>query len=164
MPLGFRPATPDDEPFLRAMLYEAVYWRSIRTGTGPPFEEGMAAAGVGDSISDWGLRSGDTAVICESDSIPAGAVWYRFYDESNAIRGYVDERTPVIVIAVASEHRRRGIGTRLMNAIIDRARKSGIPRLSLMVSGDNPARALYDKCGFVVSAEAGDSYLMIRDV
>ena len=164
MSLEFRDATSDDEPFLRTMLYEAVYWRSIQRNASPRFDEGMEAPGVGNAIAGWCRRVGDTAVICELDSIPVGAAWYRFYDESNAIRGFVDVQTPVIVIAVASHNRRRGIGTRLMTALIEKASERGIRRVSLMVSSDNHAHALYKKCGFHISANVGDSYVMIRDV
>ena len=109
-----------------------------------------------------GEREGDTAIIGVVESIPVGAAWYRFYRTSNAIRGYIDEITPVLVLAVAPEHRRRGIGTKLLTNLIERAAERGIHRLSLMVSDDNPAYALYKKCGFREYASEGDSNLMIR--
>ena len=164
MSLLLRAATCDDMPFLREMLYEAVYWRSIPRKDNPPFDEGLAAPGVCNALDDWGDREGDTAIIAVFDSIPVGAAWYRFYRTSNAIRGYIDEITPVLVLAVAPEHRRRGIGTRLLTCLIERASERGIHRLSLMVSNDNHAYALYKKCGFQVHANEGDSRLMIRHV
>ena len=163
-PLAIRRGTRDDLPFLRRMLYEAVYWRSIQRNVNPPFDEGLAASGVCNALDDWGSRVGDTALIFDSDSTPAGAAWYRFYNETNAIRGYLDEETPVIVLAVVSEYRRQGIGTMLITALLERASRRGTRRVSLMVSSDNHAHALYEKCGFRVCANTGDSYLMTREV
>ena len=163
MSLSLRDAGCDDMPFMRKMLYEAVYWRSISHDENPTFEEGLAAPGVSNALDDWGERGGDTAIIALSDSIRVGAAWYRFYQASNAIRGYIDENTPVVVIGVAPEHRRHGIGERLVTSLIKRASARGIRRLSLMVSNDNHAYALYKKCGFKVYSITGDSRLMIRD-
>ena len=159
-----RVATRDDLPFLREMLYEAVYWRSIAQKNNPPFDEGLAAPGVGNALDDWGEREGDTAIIAVLDSIPVGAAWYRFYSTSNAIRGYIDEITPVLVLAIAREHRRSGIGTRLLAGLIERASERGINRLSLMVSNDNHAYGLYKKLGFRVYANEESSCLMVRQM
>jgi len=164
MALLLRAATCDDVPFLREMLYEAVYWRSISHKDNPPVDEGLAAPGVSNALDDWCEREGDTAIVAVLDSIPVGAAWYRFYRTSNAIRGYIDEITPVLVIAVAREHRRCGIGTSLLTCLIERASEQGIHRLSLMASNDNHAYALYKKCGFQVYANADSSRLMVRHV
>lgn len=164
MALLLRGATGDDLPFLREMLYEAVYWRSISQKNNPPFDEGLAAPGVGNALDGWGEREGDTAVIAVLDSMPIGAAWYRFYGTSNAIRGYIDEVTPVLVLAVARAHRRGGIGTRLLAGLIERASERGIDRLSLMVSNDNHAYGLYEKLGFRVYANGEGSRLMVRRV
>ena len=83
------------------MLHEAVYRRSILHNDTPPFDAGLAAPGVCSALNDWGNRSGVTALICVRDTVPVGAAWHRFYAETNAIRGYVDEETPVVMIAVA---------------------------------------------------------------
>lgn len=164
MALLLRVATCDDMPLLRTMLYEAVYWRSILRKDNPPLDEGLSALGVSNAIDDWDERKGDTAVIAVLDSIPVGAAWYRFYRTANAIRGFIDEATPVLVLAVTAEHRRCGVGTRLVTGLIERASEQGTHRLSLMVSNDNPAYALYKRCGFQVYANEGDSHLMIRHV
>ena len=164
MPLVLRIATHNDLPFLREMLYQAVYWRSIPRNENPPFEEGLGRPGVSCALDGWGNRKGDTGVIASRDAIPVGAAWYRFYREPNVIRGYIDEATPVLVLAVAPEHRRHGIGTALITRLIELASEQGMHRLSLMVSGDNHAYALYEKCGFRVHSETGDSCLMIRDL
>lgn len=146
--------------FMREMLYEAVFWRP--NPNKPSFEEGLAYPGVSNALVDWGGRIGDTAVITLLDSTPAGAAWYRFYNEDNFIRGYINETIPAIVIAVHKDYRRQGIGEKMIEWLIDHASKHNIHNLSLMVSKDNHAIKLYRKCGFQEYADKGDSFLMLR--
>ena len=90
-------------PFLREMLYEAIFWRAgVKK---PSFEEGLAYPDSVKEIADWGEREGDTAVIATVNSIPVGAAWYRFWTDSNFTNGYIDENTPVLGIAVHKAYR-----------------------------------------------------------
>lgn len=157
-------ATRNDLPFLQEMLYQAVYWRTISQGTNPPFDEGMAAAGVSTALQSWGERPGDTGVVANVGSTPAGAAWYRFHTQSNAVRGYIDDSTPVVVIAVVAEYRNQGVGTLLLEWLIREASRQKIGRLSLMVSNDNDAFHLYRKLGFQDHAIVDDSRLMVRNL
>lgn len=157
-----REAQLSDLPFLRKMLYEAVFWR---TGAGKPsLEEGLAYPDVSKSLADWGNRDGDTAVVATADSSPVGAAWYRYWSDDNFIRGYVDERTPVLVIAVQRDYRRQGIGADMIAWLIDRAASQSIRSISLCVSKDNHALRLYRRQGFLEYADTGDSYLMVRRI
>lgn len=69
-------------------------------------------------------------------------------------------------IAVLPDHRRQGIGARLLRAAERWAREEGLARMSLEVLDDNPARRLYEREGFEDKArymvkpldETGDSY------
>jgi len=164
MTIQLRASETSDLPFLREMLYEAVYWRAIANATNPPFEEGLTAAGVGNDFMNWGEREGDIAVVARVDAHRAGAAWYRLYTEDTAIRGYIDDTIPVLVIAVQRGYRRQGIGTLLIEWLIDHASTQHIQHISLMVSKDNPALQLYRKCGFHDYAERGDSVLMVRNI
>lgn len=52
-------------------------------------------------------------------------------------------------MGVASSHRRRGIGERLVTAALERSRAAGLERVELEVFRSNgPAIALYEKLGF----------------
>jgi L-amino acid N-acyltransferase YncA len=54
-------------------------------------------------------------------------------------------------MAVAKAHRGKGIGRRLMEAVIDKARRNGIEKIELSVYSTNQgAAALYLSAGFVV--------------
>ena len=151
-----------DIPFLRKMLYEAVFWRA--SANKPSFEEGLAYPDVSNALADWGERDGDAAVVATMDSSPVGAAWYRFWTDSNFTNGYIEEITPVLAIAVHSDYRHQGIGRRMIEWLIDRASKDAIQQISLSVSKDNVALELYRQQGFLEVADKGDAYLMVRKI
>jgi GNAT superfamily N-acetyltransferase len=131
---------------LPQMLYTALDWRS--NGTLPPFEFVVAHPQVRIFHEGWG-RAGDAALVAEEHDRVVGLVWYRLFTAAEHGEGFVDERTPEVAIAVIDGCRGRGIGTALMEAIHDRARRDGVVRLSLSVDRDNPARRLYLRLGYV---------------
>jgi ribosomal protein S18 acetylase RimI-like enzyme len=164
MNIILRKSEHPDIPFLKEMLYESVFWRSIASANGPQFEEGLADPEVSKALTNWEERDGDIAVIALVDSNPAGAAWFRFYNDDNFIRGYIEETIPALVIAVHRDYRRQGIGEKMIDWLIDHASKHNIQKISLMVSKDNHAINLYRKCGFLDYADTGDSLLMLRTI
>jgi len=70
----------------------------------------------------------------------------------------------VLVTAIKENYRRQGIGTKLVDWLIDYALEHNIRQMSLMVSKDNHAIHLYKKCGFLEYADKGDSLLMLRKI
>ena len=162
MNILLRDSQHSDIPFLRKMLYEAVFWRA--SVNKPSFEEGLAYPDVSKALADWGKRDGDTAVVATINSIPVGAAWYRFWTDSNFTRGYLDENTPELVIGVHSDYRHQGIGTKMIEWLIDYASKHSIQRISLSVSKDNYAMNLYKQQGFLEYADKGDAYIMVRRI
>jgi ribosomal protein S18 acetylase RimI-like enzyme len=162
MAIVLRESQPSDVPFLREMLYEAVFWRA--SPNRPSFEEGLAYPDVRKSLADWGERDGDMAVVATVNSAPVGAAWLRFWTDDDFTRGYVDESTPVLVIAVHGDYRHQGIGGSMMEWLIDYAAKHGVPRISLSVSKDNYAMNLYRQQGFVDYGEIEDGFIMVREI
>jgi ribosomal protein S18 acetylase RimI-like enzyme len=162
MNMLLRDSQHSDIPFLRKMLYEAVFWREKVNK--PSYEEGLAYSEVSKALADWGERDGDTAVVAAVNSVPIGAAWYRYWTDDNYINGYIDEITPVIVIGVRSVYRHQGIGKKMIEWLIDCASKHSIQKLSLGVSKDNYALSLYRQQGFVEYADKGDAFIMVRDI
>ena len=162
MTIQLRTSHPTDLQFLRKMLYEAVFWRSVDNK--PSLEEGLAYPDISKALANWGERDGDTAVVATIQSKPVGAAWYRYMTDDNAIRGYLDETTPVLVIGVHPGYRHQGIGSKLIESLIEHASKHTIPKISLMVSKDNYAIYLYRQQGFQEYADTGDSFLMVRTI
>jgi ribosomal protein S18 acetylase RimI-like enzyme len=162
MNINLRDSQDSDIPFLREMLYEAVFWRD--SVNRPSFEEGLAYPDVGKSLADWGERDGDTAVVATLNSTPIGASWYRFWTDDNYINGYIDHVTPVLVIAVHRDYRHQGIGGKMIDWLIDSASGHSIQDMSLSVSKDNYAMNLYVQQGFQEYADRGDAFIMVRRI
>jgi ribosomal protein S18 acetylase RimI-like enzyme len=142
---------PHDVPFLRDMLHHAYYWRE----NAPEMEE----LPVSRYVSGWGRR-GDASVVAIEDYWPVGAAWYRLFTREEPGYGFVDEETPEISIAVVPSKRGHGHGSRLLEALIKRAREDGYKSLSLSVEPDNPSLALYERFGFHKVGETGGAWTM----
>lgn len=140
-----RESTTSDLPFLREMLVQAAYWRPGEVQV--DVELALSRDDLKYLLAQWG-RPGDTGVVAERDGKPIGAAWYRLWTEHVHSYGYVDDATPEIAIGVPADERGKGIGTALLDHLIELARARRIERLSLSVELDNPARRLYERAGF----------------
>lgn len=144
--LRLRPAQRDDDlELLRALLFEAAFWRPDVAR--PPLEQALAVPKLARYVEDFG-RPGDLGLVADEGAEPLGAAWWRHFEADAPGYGFVDEATPEISAAVLPGHRGRGIGTALLGALEREARDQGIHRLSLSVERDNPAAALYERLGF----------------
>jgi ribosomal protein S18 acetylase RimI-like enzyme len=150
--IEFRELTNPDVPFLRKMLYTALFWRPGRLR--PPAFLILRHPQAALYHRNWG-RPGDFGLVAEVDGQRVGAAWWRFFTETEHGHGYVDEQTPELAIALLPPFRRRGIGRRLLEAMHEHGREAGIEQVSLSVEDDNPAKALYRSLGYV-DHEPGD--------
>jgi ribosomal protein S18 acetylase RimI-like enzyme len=89
--------------------------------------------------------------VIEVDGEPAGRLYVH--------RGRSEIR--IVDIVLAPPFRGRGIGTRLLAALIAEADDGGL-KLSIHVEVNNPARRLYERLGFVHAGEHGIYLLMER--
>ena len=156
--MNIRPASKDDDGFLKTMLYEAARWN-------PDWPREPMAEVLDEPIlrryhEDWG-RTGDGGMIAEFEGEPVGAAWYRLFTEAAPGYGFVDEKTPEISIAVAPLHRRKGIGGTMLRAAMVQAREEGYQALSLSVAVHNRSRMLYQRVGFEKVGEEGESWTML---
>jgi GNAT superfamily N-acetyltransferase len=140
-----------DVRFLRDMLRHAYYWRSRET-----------EMPITRYVNAWG-RTGDRALIALDDFHPVGAAWYRLYTEREPGFGFVDEQTPELTIGVVPSRRGKGIGSGLLDALLQRARQEGHARISLSVEKTNPAVHLYESRGFRPVHE-NDDVVMVADL
>ena len=62
-------------------------------------------------------------------------------------RSVVDE-SELLLIAVLPSHHRRGVGRRLLDQFVERARSDGVTRVHLEVRDGNPAISMYRAAGF----------------
>ncbi len=149
MAVVVRRGTAQDVRFLRDMLHHAYYWKERMPDEGP--------GPVQLYVKAWG-RPGDAAMIALVDGFPAGAAWFRRFRASSPGYGFVDEQTPELAIAVVPNARGKGVGSALLEALLERARSEGYPSLSLSVDRLNKgAIALYEQHGFQRVGETDDS-------
>ena len=154
-----RAATAADLSFLQVMLYEAATWRPEAQ---PPPETVHANPHVARYLCDWG-RLGDAGLICEGDE-PLGAAWFRLFPADEPGYGFVSPDVPELTIGVAPASRGRGVGTRLLEELVELASADGYRALSLSVEPDNTARELYERLGFVRVADDGGAWTMLREL
>ncbi|MBS4207342.1 GNAT family N-acetyltransferase [Bacillus sp. FJAT-50079] len=86
----------------------------------------------------------------------------RLFDETNKTYGYINKNIPVLSMAILPEYRGQGLGTVLLNEMIDKAKQSDYISLSLSVDPKNPALRLYERDGFVKVGVNGTSWDMVK--
>ncbi|MGC9312075.1 MAG: GNAT family N-acetyltransferase, partial [Sediminispirochaetaceae bacterium] len=92
-----------------------------------------------------------------------GAVWLRYFDSARRGYGYIGNDIPEMSIAVVPEKRGMGVGTALIDTLLQYA-AGRIRTISLSVDPGNPAVRLYKRFGFVECGTSGDSIIMRRDI
>ncbi|WP_298253263.1 GNAT family N-acetyltransferase [uncultured Arthrobacter sp.] len=159
-----RPADSSDAAFLAEMLVAAAFWRP--DGPSGSVAEVLSRPELAHYIADWPRTGGlgaDLGVVALEGQQRVGAAWLRFFPERDPGYGFVDEATPELSIGVVRARRGRGIGSRLLDALISEARGHGLPCLSLSVEPDNHARRLYERVGFrTVGGVGGSSTMVLR--
>ena len=159
--LELRPLGDADDVVLRAMLYEAAFWRP--GGERPPLQPALAPTDLARYVDGWG-RAGDCGLVADVRGDSVGAAWLRRFAATDPGYGFVDEHTPELGIGVAPAWRGRGVGTALLDGLLGRARADGTRRVSLSVEVDNPSRRLYERAGFEVVGHVEGSVTMVVDL
>ena len=156
--ISIRKAKEADLPFLWEILYYAAFWNTKKEN--PPIKAGLLIPEIKKILSEWG-KTGDTAIIAEStEGNKIGAAWYRFWNVENHSFGFVDENIPELGMAVIPESRGKGVGKKLLKALITEAKKQNVKALSLSVAKNNPATRLYKENDFEILEERSTDYLM----
>ncbi len=160
VPLIVRPAEASDADFLAQMLVAAAFWRS--EGPSGSVEEVLGQPQLAHYVAGW-PRADDLGVIALDGQQPVGAAWARLLPQSDPGYGFVDAATPELSMGVVRIWRGRGVGSRLLEALIATARGQGLTALSLSVEPDNYARRLYERVGFrPVGGVSGSLTMVLR--
>jgi ribosomal protein S18 acetylase RimI-like enzyme len=150
----------DEIPRLKDFCYEAIFQRD---------EDNLVSRDVLEQpelrvyYEDFG-RPGDLCLVCEIDGRLVGAVWTRILDGEVKGFGNIDSDTPEFGISLYKEYRNKGLGTKLMKAMLELLSARGYRRTSLAVQKDNHAVKMYEKVGFFIERELEQEYLMICDL
>lgn len=80
------------------------------------------------------------------------------------INGYgsVDNVTVEFAISVFDEYQKMGIGTALMDRMLEHLKELNYPKASLAVQKGNYAVRMYQKVGFEIACENEQEYIMIH--
>ena len=141
--VSLRPARPDDLDFARRVYYETMRW-IIELLFG--WDEGREDAKFASQFFPDQIR------IITIDGQDVG--WLQAEDTT--------ETVVLKQLYVASSFQRRGIGTRVLTDLIERARLVGKP-MTLSVVKLNPARRLYERHGFRTTHEDKYKFYMRLD-
>ncbi|WP_062517990.1 GNAT family N-acetyltransferase [Demequina gelatinilytica] len=155
----------DGDPGLELLPFvvDAFDWRGNQGWT---LESVLAHPHVSAYAAEWGSRAGDLALVAVDDAgSPVGAGWWRFAEPGRPGYGYVAADIPELGLGVSRSHRGRGIGSALLDALVARARETGLRGLSLSVEdGNDGARRLYVRSGFVTVGRSGEADTMVLDL
>jgi len=143
MSVSVRQARPDDRAFITA-LGEASSAETISPLRPAPAR--AAATAFRKLLAYCDERSANVTLIGEVNGKRAGMsiIVFDLLDDVTQ-----REQAFVAYMAVAPEHRRRGVARALLAAAEEEARRRGLSHISLMVTEASvPARALYAHAGF----------------
>ena len=146
---------PNENPLLEDFLYQAIY---------QPDKTNLAPRSIIEKpelqvyIKDFGTKKDDYCFCAEVDGKIVGAVWVR------NINGYgsVNNNTVEFAISVFDEYQKMGIGTALMNKMLEHLNKLNYSKASLAVQKENYAVRMYQKVGFEIVDENEQEYIMIQ--
>lgn len=156
-----RPAVSSDQRFLFEMMYQALF---LEEGQEPFPPDVVHRPEIARYIKDWG-RAGDLGFIAVDapTNEPIGAVWSRLLSADDQGFAYIDEETPELGIALLPQFRGQGIGTALLERLLEAA-NALYPAISLSVSPNNPAMRLYERLGFVTVDIRNEYPVMKREL
>lgn len=136
MTIDIRPATPADHPDVARIVFDAFGWIAREHNFPPDFPQLEVARGMAQMALNHPKWFG---VVAEVDGRVVGS---NFLDQRDAIAA-------VGPITVDPSVHCKGIGRRLMQAVIDRGRQSGHPGIRLVQEPHNTiSLPLYTSLGF----------------
>lgn len=147
----------DEIGLLKDFLYEAIY---VPEGVKPPVRDIIELPELKLYIEEFGTRRGDNCLVADFGGKAVGAVWTRIMDDY----GHVDDETPSIAISLYREYRGRGIGSRMMQEMLEQLKTQGYKRASLSVQKANYAVKMYKKLGFAIVDENEEEYIMVCEL
>lgn len=157
--IRFRPLLAHDQDKLWHWLHVAL-WDPPPAGLRPI--EVLQTPPVRIYAEHWG-RPTDIGVVAQVDGKDAGACWMRVLPAGVGLAS-VDETTPQLGIALEPPYQHRGHGRALMLAALQAAQAAGHRQVALTVHPQNPARQLYERCGFRPREVRSGFHLMVAEL
>jgi ribosomal protein S18 acetylase RimI-like enzyme len=150
--VSLRPARPEDEDFLRRVYGSTRAEELASTGWDEAMKDAFIAQQFDAQQTHYRANYEDaTYDVVMVDDVPAGRL---------SVARWGDE-IRVMDIALLPEYRGRGVGTHLLDALLEEADAAG-RSVSIHVERNNPALSLYRRLGFEAAGERGIYLLMKR--
>ena len=149
-----RTIRPEELTLLNDFLYEAIF---VPEGVVAPPRSIIEQEDLQVYIRDFGRHPDDHCLVAEVDGRIVGAVWVRVMNDY----GHIDDKTPSLAISLYKDYRNRGIGTELLQRMLDLLREKGYSQVSLSVQKANYALGMYRNAGFEEIADRGEEVQMV---
>lgn len=149
-----REIRPEEIPLLNDFLYEAIF---VPEGVPSPSRSVIEQEDLQVYVRDFGKEADDRCLVAEADGKIVGAVWTRVMNDY----GHIADGIPSLAISLYKDYRRQGIGTELLQEMLQLLRRDGYPQVSLSVQKANYAFRMYQKAGFEVVKGTEEEYLMV---
>lgn len=111
-------------------------------------------------IKGFGKSKGDLCLVAEANNEVIGAVWVRIMNDY----GHIEEETPSLAISFLKEYRNYGIGTDLMEQMLNKIKMQEYKQVSLSVQKMNYAVHMYLKAGFEIVDENDEEYIIFKEL
>ncbi len=109
----------------------------------------------------YGLKNTDVGVYSLTNNIVSGAAWVRLFNESHCAAAYVDNVTPVLTLAILPDMRGNGVGTLIMNQLLQEVAVV-YDRISVLSNKDS--ESFYQQLGFfsLDDSDSKDVFIMVK--
>ena len=109
----------------------------------------------------FGLKNTDLGVYSLTNNVVSGAAWIRLFNESHGADAYVDNVTPVLILAILPEMKGNGIGTLIMNQLLQEA---AVMYDKVSVLSNKHSKSFYQQLGFfsLDDSDSNDVFTMIK--
>lgn len=152
--LNIRKLKENEYKILDDFLYEAIF---IPNGAKKPPREIINNEELQIYVKDFGNYKDDNCIVAEYDNTIVGSCWTRIMNDY----GHIDDETPSFAISLYEEYRGKGIGTKLMQTMLNLLKEKGYKKTSLSVQKNNYAVKMYKKVGFKIIDETEEEYIMV---
>ena len=157
MKTTIRPMAEAETGLLEDFLYESIF---VPEGGTPPDRAILRLPELRVYVRGFGRGRADRAMVAEVDGRVVGAAWARIMDDY----GHVDDDTPSLAIALYAPYRGQGIGSALLERLLEALAEAGYRRASLSVQKANAALRLYQRLGFETVVEKDNEAIMVREL
>ena len=140
-------------PLLNAFLYESIF---IKEGEAAPPRSILRSPALQVYVAGFGTQKDDHCFVAEVNGSVIGAAWARIMDDY----GHIDDKTPSLAISLYRDYRGAGIGTAMLQSLLDALKRNGYHQASLSVQKANFAVKLYRRAGFQTIRESEEEYIM----